>query len=244
MTVTVDLIGIGSGNPEHLTLSAIAAMNRADLILVPLKGDKVALADLRRQILARHLSAPARVVEFDLPARGRDGDYLADVAFWHDAIAQQWAALINQHLPGGGRVALLVWGDPSLYDSTLRIAGRLGLAVRVEPGITSLQVLCAEHRIPLNGLGGAVWLTTGRRLRAEGWPPGAETVAVMLDAGGAFRAIEPAGVTIWWGGCLGLPEQRLVAGALAEVAAQIDAERAALRARLGWVMDIYLMRRA
>ena len=30
------LVGIGSGNPDHLTLQAIKALNSADLILIPL----------------------------------------------------------------------------------------------------------------------------------------------------------------------------------------------------------------
>jgi precorrin-2 methylase len=32
------LIGIGTGNPEHLTVQAIKALNGADLVLVPRKG--------------------------------------------------------------------------------------------------------------------------------------------------------------------------------------------------------------
>ncbi|MCL4676766.1 MAG: precorrin-6A synthase (deacetylating), partial [Pararhodobacter sp.] len=44
--VTLDLIGVGTGNPEHVTLAAIRAMREADLILLPRKGaDKADLAD-------------------------------------------------------------------------------------------------------------------------------------------------------------------------------------------------------
>jgi precorrin-6A synthase len=131
-----------------------------------------------------------------------------------------------------------------LYDSTLRIAARLpGVAVQVVPGITSLQVLTAAHAIPLNALAAPVVITTGRQLRVGGWPAGADTVVVMLDSGGAFTTIDPAGVMIWWGAYVGMPEQVLIAGPLAEVGAQIMAERARLRAAHGWIMDIYLMRR-
>jgi precorrin-6A synthase len=244
------LIGIGTGNPDHLTREAIRALEAADLILVPRKGaGKEDLADIRRQILADLPRPPARVAEFDMPERAAEGDYRAAVEDWHDAIARCWAEAIAANLPGGGSVALLVWGDPSLYDSTLRIAARLraqGLALRprVIPGITSLAALTAAHAIPLNTLGGAVTITTGRRLRAEGWPAGAETVAVMLDADGAFEALDPAGLTIWWGACLGLPQESLIAGPLAEAGPRILAERARLRAAHGWVMDVYLLRRA
>jgi precorrin-6A synthase len=243
--VQLSLIGTGTGNPDHLTLEGVAALRAADLILLPRKGpDKADLADLRRQICAAHLPDLSRVVEFDLPLRDPDLPYLDGVEGWHDAIAALWAEAIAAHLPGGGRVALLVWGDPSLYDSTLRIAGRLGLPVRVVPGITSLAVLTAAHAIPLNDLGAPVVITTGRRLRNGGWPKGADTVAVMLDAGGAFGVLDPAGITIWWGAYLGLPHEALIAGPLAEVGAGIVQIRARLRAEHGWIMDIYLMRRA
>ncbi|GAB4262553.1 MAG: precorrin-6A synthase (deacetylating) [Pararhodobacter sp.] len=242
--VALDLIGIGTGNPEHVTLAAIRAMREADLILLPRKGDdKGDLADLRRQICAAHLDDLSRVVEFDLPTRDGRRDYLGAVNDWHDAIAKCWRAEIDRHLPQGGRVALLVWGDPSLYDSTLRIAGRLGLVPRVVPGVTSLSVLTAAHAIPLNDLGAPVVITTGRRLRDEGWPPGADTVAVMLDAGGAFETLNPEGLTIWWGAYLGMPHEALIAGPLASEARRILEIRAALRARHGWIMDIYLLRR-
>lgn len=242
---TLDLIGIGTGNPEHITLAAIRVMQRADLILVPRKGaDKSDLADLRRQICAAHLGDLSRVVEFDLPTRDNRADYLGAVNDWHDAIAAAWSREIAAHLPQGRRVALLVWGDPSLYDSTLRIAARLGISARVVPGVTSLSVLTAAHAIPLNRLGGPVVITTGRRLRDHGWPQGAEAVAVMLDAGGAFSVLDPAGVQIWWGAYLGMAQEALIAGPLAEVAPLIERTRADLRARHGWIMDIYLMHRS
>jgi precorrin-6A synthase len=113
----------------------------------------------------------------------------------------------------------------------------------VIPGITAIQALCAAHAIPLNDLAAPVIITTGRNLRAEGWPAGARTDVVMLDAGGAFSVLEPDGVTIWWGAYLGLPEQILLAGPLADVAETIIATRARARAGHGWIMDIYLLRR-
>lgn len=242
---TLSLIGIGTGNPDHLTAQAVKALNRADLILLPRKGDdKSDLADLRRQIVAAVVTAPVTVAEYDVPKRADQTDYLGAVNDWHDAIAAVWQAAIDAHLPKGGRVALMVWGDPSLYDSTLRIAARLpGLTTEVIPGITSLQVLTAAHAIPLNALAAPVVITTGRRLRDEGWPPAANSVGVMLDSGGAFQAVDPHGVTIWWGAYVGMPQQALIHGPLAEVAAQIVETRARLRAEHGWIMDIYLMRR-
>ena len=142
-------------------------------------------------------------------------------------------------------MALLVWGDPSLYDSTLRIAARLAPAptLRVIPGITALQALTAAHAIPLNTLAGAVTVTTGRRLREHGWPTDAESVAVMLDGGCAFQTLDPTGVEIWWGAYLGMDQQILRAGSLSDIGADIAGIRAEARARHGWIMDTYLLRR-
>jgi precorrin-6A synthase len=248
--IDLHLIGIGTGNPNHLTRAAEAAMNAADLILLPRKRDATAdLIALRRSLCAAVLRGPTRVVEFDLPERAATHAYLAAVGDWHDAIAACWATQIATHLPHGGRLALLVWGDPSLYDSSLRIVDRLrdgGLAIRVHvvPGITSLQALTSAHAIPLNTLAAPVLVTTGRRLRADGWPPAADTLAVMLDGDCAFTTLDPQGVAIWWGAYLGMPHQALIAGPLAEVSAAIVADRARLRAEHGWIMDTYLLRRS
>lgn len=247
--IHLHLIGIGTGNPDHLTIAAIRTINAVDLILLPRKGDaKSDLLDLRHSICEAALASPVRMAEFDMPVRRQDGDYTQAVDDWHDAIAAIWAEQTAVHLPDGGRVALLVWGDPSLYDSTLRIADRLrtagvDLTVRVEPGITSIQALTAAHAIPLNTLAEPVTITTGRRLRREGWPLGVHTIVVMLDSGCAFEVLDPAGITIWWGAYLGMSHEALVHGPLADAAPQIAARRAELRARHGWIMDVYLMRK-
>ena len=242
---TLHLIGIGTGNPDHVTGQAITALNGADLILIPRKGEaKSDLADLRRQILAQVLTAPVPVADYDVPQRADQDDYLGAVNDWHDAIAQVWADAIAAHRPDAQSVALMVWGDPSLYDSTLRIAARLsGVAVKVIPGITSLQALTAAHAIPLNTLAAPVTITTGRQLRDHGWPADATTLAVMLDRGGAFTAIDPTDLHIWWGAYVGMPEETLIHGPLAEVSDHILTTRARLRAEHGWIMDIYLLRR-
>lgn len=244
------LVGIGSGDPGHLTGQAIAALRNSNLVLIPMKGEeKAELASLRQQLCDRFLADRTRVVAFDLPVRDASGhDYLDGVNAWHDAIAAIWGRLIARNLPQGGRVALMIWGDPSLYDSSLRIADRLiaaghPLAVHVVPGLTSLQLLTARHAVPLNTLGGPVQITTGRRLRDEGWPAGVETLAVFLDSGCAFTALPPDGITIYWGAFLGMAQEIADAGALAEAGPRIVAARAAARERHGWIMDLYLLRR-
>jgi precorrin-6A synthase len=237
------LLGIGTGNPAHVTLEAREALRAASLVMVPRKGpDKADLAHLRHQILAES-GSPAPVAEFDMPIRDDRLPYAERVTRWHDEIAAIWAETMAAAAPRGP-VALLVWGDPGLYDSTLRIAGRLTPRprLRVVPGVTALQALTAAHAIPFNTVNGAVTITTGRRLRAHGWPAGAETVAVMLDGDCSFQSLPAESRFIWWGGFLGMAEQVLDAGPLAEAGPRIVATRAAARARHGWIMDTYLIR--
>src|ERR1700743_154647 len=246
--LTLSLIGIGCGDPEQLTLAAVRAIHAADLVLIPRKGeDKIDLAELRHEICARVLTnTTTRVAEFDLPVRDAErDDYRAGVDDWHDAVAQAWAREIAAHLGTHGRVVLLICGDPSLYDSSLSIARRLRPepAIEVIPGIPAIQALCAAHGIPLNEIGKPFLVTTGRQLRDNGGPAGVETVVVMLDGGTAFQALDAKELQIWWGAYLGMPHQIILAGALADVGAKIIETRAAARARHGWIMDSYIIRR-
>ncbi len=239
------LIGIGTGNPDHLTLQAIKALNAADLVMIPRKGEnKADLAELRRAICDEVIESDAvRIAEFDLPVRDADApDYRRGVEAWHDAIADVWQRRMADY-PEAERVALLVWGDPSLYDSTLRIAARLDLQVHVVPGITAIQALTAAHAIPLNEIGAPVVITTGRQLSQNGWPEGAARIVVMLDGSCAFQSLDPEGVSIWWGAYLGMEEQMIFSGDLGKVGPQIMASREAARAEHGWIMDIYLLSR-
>ncbi|WP_199260407.1 precorrin-6A synthase (deacetylating) [Paracoccus binzhouensis] len=244
--IELALIGIGTGSPGHLTREAIAAMADADLILIPSKGeDKADLAELRRALCQQVLTSPPPLAVFDMPARDVSDGYRQGVEAWHDAIAARWEEVIRAH--GAIRPALLVWGDPSLYDSTLRIAGRvarrLPLNLRVIPGITAIQALCAAHAIPLNAVAAPVLITTGRQIRDHGWPEGVDRLVVMLDGECSFQSLDAQGLHIWWGAFLGMPQQMLIRGPLTEVARRIVDCRARARTRHGWIMDIYLLER-
>ncbi|MFP7674632.1 precorrin-6A synthase (deacetylating) [Marivita sp. S0852] len=239
------LIGIGTGNPDHVTGAGMQALRDAAIVLVPHKGtDKDDLAQLRLGIIAAS-GTKARIIPFQYPVRDPNLPYQDRVAAWHDRIAERWQAALGA-AGVTGPVALLVWGDPALYDSTLRIAARLSPPpqMRVVPGITAIQALTAAHAIPLNTVNGPVHVTTGRRLRDHGWPAEAETVVVLLDADCSFRQLDPTYITIWWGAFLGMPQQVLWHGALTDAAEQIPALRSAARAEHGWIMDTYLMRRS
>lgn len=241
------VIGIGAGNPDHLTVQAVKALQTVDVYFVLDKGSvKQELVDLRASILAEHVTRPYRWVEGRDPDRDRNpADYKATIDAWRRDRADVVLGLLSEL--GEDEVgAFLVWGDPSLYDSTLAILDDLlargeSFEVEVIPGVTSVAALTAGHRVSLNQVGKPVQITTGRRL-AAGWPSDVDDVAVMLDASYSFEGVDPD-TWIYWGAYLGMPDEVLVSGRVGDVAARIREVRDEARARKGWIMDTYLLRR-
>ncbi|WP_068276592.1 precorrin-6A synthase (deacetylating) [Aldersonia kunmingensis] len=240
------LIGVGAGDPDHITMQGIQAMNEVDGFFVIGKGElKRELIEVRTAILDKHRSAYYKLIEVVDPPRDREpSDYVDEVDLWHDKRAE---LLEEQFGALDGVGGLLVWGDPSLYDSTLRMVERvlargiIDFEYEVIPGITCVSALAARHRIVLNRVGEPVLFTTGRKLR-EGLPDGVLDAVVMLDSDCSFTTLEPE-TQIWWGAYLGMPDEVLIAGTIGEVGERIQTERAELRARKGWIMDTYLVRR-
>ncbi len=249
MSLEVLIIGIGSGSPDQLTGEAVAAMTRVDVFLVADKGGAERdLAERRRDLCRAVLPGEPRIVEVTDPPRDRAATaYEHAVRDWHAARAERYAGVIDREVGDHGTVGFLVWGDPAFYDSTIRIVEALAatrpLTMTVIPGISSLQLLAARHRIILNRIGRPVHLTTGRRL-VEEYRPELGDVVVWLDgelACGGLVDTHPE-LTIYWGAQLGLPDETLIRGRLADVLPQIVATRAGLRSSRGWVMDLYLLR--
>jgi precorrin-6A synthase len=236
----IRVIGIGAGDPEHLTLQAIRAMNACDVFLHMDKGaEKDSLAALRRQLLVDHMTHAYEWVEVPDPERDRTGPrYVGAVADWHVARAALYDDCLAQH---PGVLGILVWGDPALYDSSLRVIALMQTPVEVTviPGITAPQTLAAAHAVTWNRIGGPVHVTTGRRLREEGMT--ASDVLVMLDSQNSFLTLDPA-IEIYWGAYLGTPDEILLSGTVGSVGPQIEKVRAEARAEHGWIMDTYLLR--
>jgi precorrin-6A synthase len=245
------LVGIGAGDPDYITQQAIKALRRSDVIFLLDKGPaKHKLNALRREICERFLEGHMpRFAEGVQPERERDAaDYRASVDELNRDKQAVFEQLIDEQMSDGETAAFMVWGDPSLYDSSIRIiesiaTTRSDFAYDVIPGITSLQALTARHRVPLNQIGRAVEITTGRLL-AEGWPQGVDSVAVMLDAKDTYLRLVGRGLHIYWGAYVGTADEILIAGALDEVAEQIAATRAEARERNGWIMDSYLLQKS
>lgn len=238
------VIGIGAGDPDQVTVQAIKAMRQVEVFFVIGKGaEKQELVDVRTSILAEHLDHPYRIVEIADPPRDRDpADYRGVVEDWHD---RRSALLENEFAQVDGVGGILVWGDPSLYDSTLRMIERVldrgvqSFDYEVIPGVTSVQALAAGHRMVLHRIGEPVHITTGRRLREDGL---SGSTVVLLDGDCSFTKVPGDDVHIWWGAYLGMPDETLIEGPLRAVEQEIVERRTRLRAEKGWIMDVYLLR--
>ena len=248
---TIVVIGIGAGDPDYLTMQAVKALNRVDAFFILEKGDQLDdLIGLRQQILDRYVEKPSyRVVTARDPKRDRETPaYPGAVQDWRHRRADVCEQLIRDELGEDESAAFLVWGDPSLYDSTLDILeeissrGTVAFDYSVVPGISSVSALAAKHRVMLNRIGRPVQVTTGRRL-SEAWPSGVDDVVVMLDSRNAFNGYAEDDVDIYWGAYVGTPDELLASGRLSDVAGQIEELRRDARERKGWVMDCYLLRR-
>ncbi|MDQ3156125.1 MAG: precorrin-6A synthase (deacetylating) [Actinomycetota bacterium] len=250
VTRRVRLIGIGAGDPDQLTLEAIAAMRSVAYFVVADKGADDPLLAAREALLVRHVGDGAQVIAVRDPERDRSpSDYDKAVTDWHTARAEVYEqALIDNP----GDAGFLVWGDPAFYDSTIRIVEKVLARGNVEfewdviPGISSLQLLAARHRIVLHGIGEPFTVTTGRRL-AEAIDAGHDNLVVMLNARFEAQDLLESGQAgdwdIWWGINLGTKDEVLVAGRLSEVTERIVAARSEAKAAAGWIMDIYLLKR-
>jgi len=245
------IIGIGAGNPEYVTIQAVNALNQVDVFFILEKGvDKEKLVEFRRELCRRYITGRNyRFVEAESPEwERRSADYQAAIAELNHDKQTLFERLIGEGMEDGECGAFLVWGDPTLYDSTIRIieaiarSGVHAIDYEVIPGISAAQALAAKHKTTLNRIGEAIEITTGRGI-AECFPNNVDSVVVMLDAKNGFKRYADQDIDIFWGAYIGTPDEILIAGKLKEVVDDIERVRAEARQAHGWIMDTYLMRR-
>ena len=255
MIKRIRVIGIGMGDPDHLTGEAVRALRSVDVFLVPDKGDRASDLAAARQAICDAFIPPGReyrIVEVPDPRRGPDAQrdataYGQGVRDWHAARVAAYAEVIHGLADGEETVGFLVWGDPAFYDSTIRIVDvlrdRYAVDHDVIAGVSAPQLLAARHRIPLNRIGSSIHITTGRRLVAE-YDRALGDVVVMLDGSLACAGLVEAhpDLELFWGAYLGSPDEVLLSGRLADVIDEVRRVRREARERHGWVMDTYLLR--
>lgn len=232
------ILGVGMG-PQHVTAEVAEALRSVDYVVAPQKGEDDALPAVRRAI-AEEYGVDMVVVPDPERDHGDSADPAA-VEAWHVARVEAYERVLRERR---GTAAFLVWGDPSLYDSAIRIveglADRLPIDYDVLPGISAPQLLAARHRIVLHPVGQPVHITPARRLR-EAVESGQINIVVMLA-----RTLDLSGLDdwmLWWGANLGTPTEALIAGRVGEVAEHVEAARERVRSTAGWLLDICLLRK-
>lgn len=249
------LIGIGTGNPEHLTVQAIKALKEVNVFFIFEKESERNrdLVELRKEILKRYLPEENyRLIIRQIPERKRGGKelevYKERVTEWRRQKAEIIAYLINREMAEGETGAILIWGDPSLYDGHIEILNYIlkeGMAefhYEVIPGITSIQVLTAKHRIPLNHIAGSILITTGRSLK-ELEDQEVKNAVVLLDNYESYRKFSDTDLNIYWGAYLGTEKEIVIYGKLKEVIEKIIKTRQKARKDNGWIMETYILRK-
>ncbi|MBO9534231.1 MAG: precorrin-6A synthase (deacetylating) [Solirubrobacteraceae bacterium] len=246
------IVGLGPGDPGLLTERAKQELAAFDVLFsVTRASDGPDLSALLGELVdhARGGSDYRTVELVDPPLEWNIKGDRGSTAEWRKARADLWEAAILEHLGAGQTGVWVIWGDPSIYESTLLVIqdilarGNASFDYEVIPGVSSAHTLAARHKIPLNHIGGPVRFTPGKALQAE-MPIGADDVVVMLDDDAAFMQLDPADqISIYWGAYLGLPDEILISGQLDQVRDEIAARRAEARERKGWIVDTYLLRR-
>jgi uroporphyrin-III C-methyltransferase len=145
MKARLQLVGAGPGDPELITLKALNAIARADVILYD------ALAN---EILLEH-TKPEAIKQFVGKRYG-----------CHELSQREINDLIIEYAATHKRIVRLKGGDPFVFGRALEeieTAKAGGIEVEVIPGISSAIAVPASQMIPLTarGINESFWVTTG-----------------------------------------------------------------------------------
>ena len=244
--IDIFLVGIGTGNPEHLSLEGVDILNEVDLVLLPRKNNKkLELFSLRKHICESIIKNKKTIIkEYEVPERIEASSYSYSVNIWHKKISENIFQIIKEVKNKNFKLAFLIWGDSGLYDSTLRIISKMNIdyKLKIIPGISSIQALTSAHLISLNEIGESVLITTGRKLKDEMFIDN-QKVLVLLDGKCSFKNLNIEKYFIWWGAYLGMKKQVLIKGLLKDVYKKIISQREDSKKKNGWIMDTYLLKK-
>lgn len=132
-------VGVGTGNPELITLKALRILESVPVIAYPATDSGKSFA---RSIVAEFLKGNQIEIPIVLPFK---------VEISAQPLYDQAADKLAQHLNNGRDVALLCEGDPFFYGSFMYIFNRLSqkFVTEVIPGISSVMASAAMIGVPL-----------------------------------------------------------------------------------------------
>ena len=147
MTGTLQVVGMGPGDPDLLTLRAARILATASVVAFFAKRGRPGHA---RTVAGAHLNPAAEELRFEYPYTTEidvdDARYVTALA----AFYEESAARIAARLEAGLDVALLCEGDPFFYGSSMHLFDRLGaFGGEVIPGVTGMSGCWTRARLPI-----------------------------------------------------------------------------------------------
>lgn len=147
----LSLVGAGPGDPELITLKAIRALEKADVVLYDALANEALLQYASPQAIRRFVGK-------------RYG--------CHALSQQEINQLIVEMAFAHGHVVRLKGGDPLVFgraQEEIEAAYAAGIPVDLVPGISSASAAPASQRIPLTcrGVNESFWVTTGTTQSGE-----------------------------------------------------------------------------
>lgn len=132
-------VGVGTGNPELITLKALRIIQAVPVIAYPASEQGNSFA---RSIVAEFLKENQIEIPIVLPFKLEKS-----AQPFYDKAAEQLA----EHLNNGRDVAVLCEGDPFFYGSFMYIFNRLSplFTTEIIPGISSVMASAAMMGVPL-----------------------------------------------------------------------------------------------
>ncbi len=215
------LIGAGPGDPDLLTLRAQQLLQHCDVVFYDRLVPPAVLARLRRDV--------ERVFVGKEPGR-------------HRTTQARIHELLIEHARRGRRVVRLKGGDPLVFargGEELMALSQAGIAVIVVPGVTAALGAAAAIGIPLThrGVAQSVCFVTamGEAAAALDWRALAAPLQTVVFYMGAAQLPQIVARLVQHGAPAEryvalveratLPDQRLIAGRLADIAARAAAAR-------------------
>lgn len=140
--MSFNIVGVGPGDPELLTIKAVRLIKESDVIITPVKKEGVT-DSTALSIASTYIEDKNRVVYMYFPM---DKGFLTDKSV-HD-LYKEHAETINTMLEKNLNIVCLTLGDPSIYSTFSYLAPYIN-SIGFVPGITSFLHGAALAKLPL-----------------------------------------------------------------------------------------------